>query len=91
MCTGSWKEETNHKRETGPVLKGILNPRDPTGLPKEAGFGAVGKQELHVFSSPADAFSHLWCLGLTWGGSAPKQKEMLPLEQSPASQTLRVT
>ena len=63
MCTGSWKEETNHKRETGPVLKGILNQRDPTGLPKEAGFGAVGKQELHVFFSLADAFSPFMVFG----------------------------
>lgn len=85
MCTGSWKEETNHQRDTGPVLKGILNQRDPAGLPKEVGLGAGEKQELHVFSSLADTFSRLWCLDLTWGGFAPKQKEMQLLEESGAS------
>ena len=65
MCTRSWKEETTHKGDTGPVLKGTLNQRDPTGFPKEAGLGAVGGQELQEFSSLTGAFSYSWCLGLT--------------------------
>lgn len=88
---GSWKEETNHKGDTGTVLKGRLNQRDPTGLPQKEGFGGAGEQELYMFFSLADAFSCLWCLGLTWGCSAPKQKGMRLLEESQASQPLRVT